>query len=95
MAAATMFIISWEVLHNKVHPSILSVFASITALSSPSVTPSIFAFGIAIASSLPVFTSYPLAIASLSVIPTLDKGGFMNTLYGITFLSFTVLFPPL
>ena len=88
-----IFIISCEVLHNNVAPKILSVLASTTTFKNPSDFPSIFPFGIAIASIFPTFISNPFSIASFSLNPTLDKGVLKKVVYGTTFLSFKLLFP--
>ncbi|MNO73931.1 hypothetical protein D3C76_649100 [compost metagenome] len=85
-----VLITSLDSAQNKVAPSILLVFASTIAFRKPSVSWIKRARGTAAEGNLAILISSPCSTAVPSLIPTLDSGGSINTLYGTTSRSFVV-----
>ena len=79
IANAMVFIISEESTQNRLHPSIFLVFLSIIAFRKPSVSLINRALGILFTGNLATAISKPFSLASASLRPIRESGGFMNT----------------
>ena len=79
IARATVLITSLDSGAKSVQPRISSVLASITALSTPSVSPIVCMRGIDATGIELTRTSRPLRRASSSLIPMRESGGSVNT----------------